>query len=169
MTSTILALLLAAAMSATLAGGSSAGPTLNVLGGALRACGAGVGYFHDGFCRTIESDRGVHVVAAVVDERFLTFTASRGNDLSTPRGASFPGLREGDRWCLCALRWREALEAGVAPRVDLAATNIAALKYVRLEDLVQHALPGSAEAANSSSGGGGGGGGVGGGGGGELR
>ena len=106
MTSTILALLLAAAMSATLAGGSSAGPTLNVLGGALRACGAGVGYFHDGFCRTIESDRGVHVVAAVVDERFLTFTASRGNDLSTPRGASFPGLREGDRWCLCALRPR---------------------------------------------------------------
>ena len=144
-------LLLLSAMSATLAGGSS-GSTRNVLGGALRACGAGVGYYRDGFCRTDASDRGVHVVAAVVDERFLSFTASRGNDLSTPRGASFPGLRDGDRWCLCALRWKEALEAGVAPRVDLAATNIAALKYVRLEDLVLHALPGSEEAAAGGGG-----------------
>lgn len=121
----------------------------NVLGGALRSCGAGTGYFRDGFCRTDASDRGAHVVAAVVDEAFLAFTASRGNDLTTPRGASFRGLAPGDRWCLCALRWKEAFEAGVAPPVDLEATHEAALRYVSLEALTSRAVapPPAAEAA----------------------
>lgn len=81
------------------------------------------------------------MVAAVVDAKFLAFTRSRGNDLETPRPPSFAGLRPGDRWCLCALRWQEALEAGAAPPVDLRATHEAALRYVRLEDLVAHAVP----------------------------
>ena len=93
------------------------------------------GYYRDGYCRTDASDRGVHVVAAVVTDEFLDFTKSKGNDLSTPRGSSFPGLRAGDRWCLCALRWKEAFEAGKAPLVDLNATHESALKYVTLEQL----------------------------------
>lgn len=119
----------------------------NVLGRALKQCGTNpvTGYFRDGYCRTDASDQGVHVVAAVVDEAFLNFTRSRGNDLSTPRGG-FPGLKPGDRWCLCALRWREAYDAGVAPRVDLEATNEAALRYVSLEALESRALPLVAEA-----------------------
>ena len=88
-------------------------------------------------------------MAAVVDERFLSFTASRGNDLSTPRGASFPGLRDGDRWCLCALRWAEAAAAGVAPPVDLEATAAAALRLVPLEDLRAHALTALADAGGA--------------------
>jgi uncharacterized protein (DUF2237 family) len=114
----------------------------NVLGGPLRACSFDplTGYFRDGYCRTDLSDRGVHVVAAIVTDSFLSFTASRGNDLRTPHPPSFPGLKHGDRWCLCALRWREAYEAGVAPPVDLEASNEAALRYVSLEMLKEHAL-----------------------------
>jgi uncharacterized protein (DUF2237 family) len=110
---------------------------LNVLGRALSLCGTSpmTGYYRDGYCRTDASDRGVHVVAAVVTDEFLDFTKSKGNDLSTPRGSSFPGLRAGDRWCLCALRWKEAFEAGKAPLVDLNATHESALKYVTLEQL----------------------------------
>ena len=117
----------------------------NVLGTQLAACTPPgtlptTGYFRDGFCRTDESDSGRHVVAAVVDARFLAFTRARGNDLETPRPPSFAGLRPGDRWCLCALRWKEALDGGAAPRVDLNATHEAALRYVALADLTAHAL-----------------------------
>lgn len=121
---------------------AAAASTRNVLGTALKVCGTDpvTGYFRDGFCRTDASDAGVHVVAAVVDKAFLEYTAARGNDLSTPRGG-FPGLKPGDRWCLCALRWKEAYEAGVAPLVDLEATHSAALRYVSMEQLESRAAP----------------------------
>ena len=115
----------------------------NVLGGELEPCCMApvTGFYRDGMCRTGAHDVGSHVVCAEVTEKFLVFTRSRGNDLSTPRAEfSFPGLKPGDRWCLCALRWREALEAGVAPPVILEACNSAALKFVSLEDLKRHAL-----------------------------
>jgi uncharacterized protein len=86
-------------------------------------------------------DVGTHVVCARVTAEFLTYTKSQGNDLSTPIPAyNFPGLNPGDRWCLCVSRWKEALEAGVAPGVDLEATHSAALKFVSLSDLQQHAI-----------------------------
>jgi uncharacterized protein len=117
----------------------------NVLGGALQRCstqnGPITGYFRDGYCRTDASDRGRHVVAAIVTSGFLNFTLSRGNDLITPRGPSFPGLKHGDRWCLCALRWKEAYETGideVIPKVVLESTHESALKYVDLEALKKH-------------------------------
>jgi len=141
----LLALLAAVSMSSSSSSAAAAAVgNLNVLGTALRSCAPAVGYFRDGFCRTDASDHGRHVVAAVVDEAFLAFTASRGNDLVTPRGPSFPGLVPGSRWCLCVLRWREALEAGVAPPVDLEATHASALKFVALEDLKAHAFGGGA-------------------------
>ena len=116
---------------------SAASAAKNVLGTPLQACGFDpiTGYFRDGYCRTDSTDRGVHVVAAVVTREFLSFTRSRGNDLETPRPPSFPGLKPGDRWCLCALRWKEAYDAGVAPLVDLAATHEATLRYVPIEAL----------------------------------
>lgn len=84
---------------------------------------------------------GVHVVCAQMTEEFLAFTKSRGNDLSTPVPAfSFPGLKPGDRWCLCALRWKEALDAGAAPPVVLSSTHASALEYVSLAELKQYAL-----------------------------
>jgi uncharacterized protein (DUF2237 family) len=84
---------------------------------------------------------GVHVVCAQMTAEFLTFSKSRGNDLSTPVPEyDFPGLQPGDRWCLCAARWQEALEAGVAPPVVLEATHISALEFVSLADLKAHAL-----------------------------
>ena len=110
----------------------------NVLGGPLRACCTDpmTGYFRDGHCRTDASDRGSHVICAVMTEAFLTFTRQRGNDLSTPRPEyRFPGLKPGDGWCLCALRWREAHEAGLAPPVRLEATHSRALDYVELSVL----------------------------------
>lgn len=121
---------------------SMASALKNVLGGPLTPCSIApiTGYFRDGFCRTDASDAGRHVVAAEVDAAFLAFTRSRGNDLSTPRPPTFPGLVAGDRWCLCALRWREAFDAGVAPRVDLEATHEAALRYVTLQQLQSRAL-----------------------------
>jgi uncharacterized protein (DUF2237 family) len=115
----------------------------NVLGGALQACcfAPRTGYFRDGYCRTEAKDTGRHVICAEVTEEFLSFTRSRGNDLSTPRPEfDFPGLKPGDKWCLCALRWKEALEAGKAPPVVLEACHEKALDYVRLEDLLAHAL-----------------------------
>jgi uncharacterized protein len=119
---------------------SAVGP-LNVLGGALDPCCTApmTGYFRDGFCRTVDADHGRHVVCAVVTRAFLEFTHSRGNDLVTPR-PGFPGLVPGDKWCLCALRWREALEAGVAPPVILSATHSTATRYVSLEQLQTHSL-----------------------------
>jgi uncharacterized protein (DUF2237 family) len=116
---------------------------LNVLGGPLVSCSTDpmTGWFRDGCCRTEDSDVGRHVVCSVMTAEFLDFTRSRGNDLSTPSpGFGFPGLEPGDRWCLCVNRWREALEAGVAPPVVLAATHSAALDVVSLDDLEAHAV-----------------------------
>ena len=118
-------------------------PPENVLGGPLQACGRDplAGFYRDGRCETGPDDHGTHVVCAVMTADFLAFTASRGNDLSTPRPAyRFPGLAPGDRWCLCVGRWREALEAGVAPPVVLEATHRRALDAVALADLRAHAV-----------------------------
>ena len=98
------------------------------------------GFYRDGCCATGPDDTGRHVVCAIVTAAFLSFSRERGNDLITPRAEyRFPGLNPGDRWCLCALRWKEALEAGVAPLVVLESTHEAALRYVTMEDLLQHA------------------------------
>jgi uncharacterized protein (DUF2237 family) len=99
------------------------------------------GFFRDGSCRTSEEDVGRHVVCAEMTAEFLAYTKSQGNDLSTPNpGFGFPGLKPGDRWCLCAARWREAAAAGIAPPVVLAATEKTALEVVSLETLKAHAL-----------------------------
>ena len=116
---------------------------LNVLGTALQTCCTDpmTGYFRNGNCETNEQDYGTHVVCAEMTQAFLEFTKSRGNDLSTARPEyRFPGLKPGDKWCLCALRWREAFLAGFAPPVVLERTNKKALEYVRLEDLKTHEL-----------------------------
>ena len=115
----------------------------NVLGEPLQSCSTAplTGFFRSGCCDTGPEDRGLHVVCAQVTAEFLVFSRSRGNDLITPMPAyRFPGLKPGDRWCLCAARWREALEAGVAPPVLLAATHERALEVVSLADLKRHAL-----------------------------
>jgi uncharacterized protein (DUF2237 family) len=114
----------------------------NVLGEDLQMCSVApmTGYFRTGTCETGPQDVGSHVVCAQVTQSFLEFTQSRGNDLSSPiTGSNFPGLKPGDRWCLCALRWKEALEEGVAPPVILEATHEAVLRYVSLEELKHHA------------------------------
>ncbi|MFE8070023.1 DUF2237 domain-containing protein [Marinobacteraceae bacterium S3BR75-40.1] len=114
----------------------------NVLGEPLEACGKDplTGFYRDGCCRTGPEDLGRHVVCAVMTADFLNFSREQGNDLSAPVPEfDFPGLRPGDRWCLCAARWQEALEAGSAPRVRLQATEAAALELCRLEDLKRHA------------------------------
>ena len=111
----------------------------NVLGTDLKCCGTKpmTGYFRDGFCRTDQSDQGRHVVACIVDERFLDYSQSVGNDLSSPNPMyNFPGLKPGDRWCICALRWKEAFEAGFAPQVVLEATHEKSLDYIQLEHLI---------------------------------
>ncbi len=115
----------------------------NVLGEALAECSRRplTGFFRTGCCETDASDRGAHVVCVEVTADFLAFSKQRGNDLTTPVPEfGFPGLRPGDRWCLCAARWREALEAGKAPKVILAATHQRTLDYVFFEDLKRHAL-----------------------------
>ena len=111
----------------------------NILGTDLKCCGTKpmTGYFRDGFCRTTETDRGRHVVACIVNEKFLHFTRRMGNDLSSPNPMySFPGLKPGDKWCVCALRWKEAFDAGCAPEVILEATHEKSLDYVNLDDLI---------------------------------
>ncbi len=116
---------------------------LNVLGGELRACcfDPVTGFYRDGSCRTSGEDAGTHVICARMTVEFLNFSVERGNDLVTPRPQwRFKGLEPGDRWCLCVLRWKEALEAGCAPPVILAATHERALDHVSLEDLKRHAL-----------------------------
>ncbi|MFG0326574.1 MAG: DUF2237 family protein [Phycisphaerales bacterium JB037] len=113
----------------------------NVLGGALAPCSMDplTGWHRDGCCATGPGDVGVHVVCAVMTDEFLAFSRERGNDLSTPRPEYlFPGLRAGDRWCLCASRWAEARDAGMAPRVVLEATHMAALEFATLEELREH-------------------------------
>ena len=114
----------------------------NVLGEPLQPCSFEpvTGFYRDGCCHTGPGDRGLHTVCVVMTEEFLEFSQMAGNDLSTPvEEFGFPGLRPGDRWCLCVTRWGEALEAGCAPKVVLAATHISALEYVTLEDLRRHA------------------------------
>ncbi len=99
------------------------------------------GFYRNGRCETGPHDRGLHIVCAEMTAAFLEFSKFRGNDLSTPApDQGFPGLRPGDRWCLCIERWGEALEAGVAPPVVLEATHMSALEFATLEDLRRHAL-----------------------------
>jgi hypothetical protein len=114
----------------------------NIFGESLKPCCTNpkTGFYRDGFCRTNQEDNGKHVVCAIVTEEFLQFSLRQGNDLITPRPAyHFPGLRPGDKWCLCALRWKEAFEAGCAPKVVLKATDERALKYIDINDLILHA------------------------------
>ena len=116
---------------------------MNVLGGDLEPCSFDplTGFYRDGYCRTGASDAGVHVVCAVMTAEFLEFTRSRGNDLVTPQPQwMFPGLEPGDRWCVVAERWNEAVEAGVAPPVVLEATHASALEFVSMVDLEAHSL-----------------------------
>ena len=120
----------------------------NVLGGSLQTCCTDpmTGFYRDGRCVTGPQDSGKHVICAVVTEAFLLFSQGRGNDLINPLPAyGFPGLKPGDRWCLCASRWQEAYDAGVAPPVVLEATHEAALQYVSLEALQTHASDGRTE------------------------
>ena len=115
----------------------------NVLGETLESCSTDpmTGFYRDGCCRTGPDDLGLHLVCIVATDEFLEFSKSRGNDLSTPNEMyRFSGLIEGDRWCLCVERWKEALEAGMAPDVVLAATHISSLEFVDLEDLQAHAV-----------------------------
>ena len=114
----------------------------NVLGGPLELCSADplTGFFRDGCCRTDEDDTGSHTVCARVTEEFLAFSRAVGNDLSTARPEyGFPGLKPGDRWCLCAARWREAFQNGCAPEVFLGATHERARDLCPLEELQAHA------------------------------
>lgn len=116
---------------------------LNVLGEALAPCGLDpvTGFFRDGCCNTDYEDVGIHVVCASMTREFLAFSKKSGNDLSTPvPDAGFPGLKPGDRWCLCAGRWKEALDAGVAPPVFLQATHEEALAIVPLDVLKRYAI-----------------------------
>ncbi len=118
-------------------------PSLNVLGGPLEACSIKpmTGFYRNGCCDTGTEDVGSHTVCVIATAEFLEFSKSRGNDLSTPLPAfGFAGLKPGDRWCLCAPRWQEALEAGRAPRVVLRATHQGALDYCALADLKKHAI-----------------------------
>ena len=115
----------------------------NVLGEALVECSSRpmTGFFRNGCCETDASDRGAHTVCVQVTAEFLAFSKRAGNDLSTPQpDFGFPGLKPGDRWCLCAARWREALEAGMAPAVVLRATHERTLDYVFLDDLKRFAI-----------------------------
>ena len=115
----------------------------NVFGGELGGCSSSpmTGFYRDGCCRTGPEDLGMHVVCAVMTEAFLEFSRSRGNDLSTPNPEyEFPGLKPGDRWCICALRWKEAFDSGSAPHVVLASTHESVLEVVSLEDLKMYAI-----------------------------
>jgi uncharacterized protein (DUF2237 family) len=115
----------------------------NVIGEPLKTCCTDpmTGFYRDGKCNTGGGDFGAHVVCAQMTEEFLVFTKAQGNDLSTPVPAfDFPGLKPGDRWCLCASRWKEALDAGMAPPVVLASTHASALEYVSLDELKQYAI-----------------------------
>ncbi len=114
----------------------------NVLGGDLESCSTEpmTGFYRDGCCNTGASDEGMHTVCVEVTEDFLRYSKQQGNDLSTPnRLYDFPGLKDGDRWCLCMLRWKQAYEAGMAPLVNLRATHISALEFVDLEVLKEYA------------------------------
>ena len=114
----------------------------NVFGETMQPCSVDplTGFFRDGCCRSGADDMGLHLVCAVMTQDFLEFSRMRGNDLITAVPAfRFPGLKPGDRWCLCVQRWKEALEAGVAPKVVLDSTHISTLEFVDLSDLQHHA------------------------------
>jgi uncharacterized protein (DUF2237 family) len=115
----------------------------NVLGGRLEPCSTSprTGFYRDGCCNTGPEDVGLHVVCAQMTKEFLVFSAEQGNDLSTPAPEhGFPGLKPGDRWCICASRWREAFEAGKAPSVVLSATHEETLAVIALADLKRFAV-----------------------------
>jgi len=114
----------------------------NVLGQVLTPCSLDpmTGFYRTGCCETGEEDEGRHLICAILTAEFLQFSKSRGNDLTTPRPQwGFPGLKAGDQWCLCALRWKEARDAGLAPLVVLESTHHNVLQYVTMEDLHRHA------------------------------
>ncbi len=115
----------------------------NVFGERLSQCSADplTGYYRDGCCNTGPQDRGRHLVCAIMTEEFLQFSKAAGNDLSTPMPRyNFPGLNPGDRWCLCALRWKEAYDAGKAPKVVMQATHEKVLQYVEMDHLIEFAF-----------------------------
>ena len=130
----------------------------NVLGTPLIACcfDPMTGYFRDGRCNTNAMDTGRHLVCAIMTDEFLQFSQERGNDLITPRPEyQFPGLKAGDGWCLCALRWREAYDAGLAPPVKLEATHEYATQFIPFSALLEHKLdpdhPKSSKPSNNGS------------------
>ncbi len=126
-------------------GGDGGRRRRNVLGGPLEGCSDRplTGFFRNGCCDTGPQDRGSHTVCAVMTAAFLAYSRERGNDLSTPQPEyGFPGLKPGDRWCLCAPRWQQALADGQAPQVVLRATHEGALAYCSLADLKRHAVDG---------------------------
>ena len=117
--------------------------TKNVLDTELESCcdELNTGFFRNGKCETCAQDTGMHTVCALMTREFLEFSIEKGNDLCTPRAEfDFPGLRSGDKWCICLPRWIEALEAGVAPQIVLRATHHSVLQYVPLEVLEKYAL-----------------------------
>jgi uncharacterized protein (DUF2237 family) len=123
--------------------GSGRRPSRNVLGEPLESCSAApaTGFYRNGCCDTGPEDGGSHTVCVVMTADFLAFSKARGNDLSTPMPAyGFPGLKPGDRWCLCAPRWQEAFESGAAPQVVLRSTEEGALRHCRLADLTRFAI-----------------------------
>ena len=128
-------------LDSTVGGGRRNG--INVQGGVLEPCSISpmAGFFRDGCCNTSPQDIGSHTVCAVMTAEFLAYSKQAGNDLSTPMPQyGFAGLKPGNRWCLCAPRWQEALDAGAAPRVVLRATEAGALDHCKLEDLMRYAV-----------------------------
>lgn len=119
------------------------GEQRNVFGEVLETCSNSplTGFYRTGCCHSGPDDFGLHTVCVVVTDEFLEFSRAKGNDLSTPLPEfGFPGLSAGDRWCLCAARWQEALDAGMAPRVVLRATHEATLEVVKIDDLKRYAI-----------------------------
>ena len=117
--------------------------SLNVFGQPLLLCcnEPKTGFYRDGFCNTGSNDVGTHVICAEMTAEFLSFTKSKGNDLSTPNPFyDFPGLKPGDYWCLCAIRWKEAYDADAAPKVKLESTHEKALDFVTIKQLIEHAV-----------------------------
>ena len=124
-------------------GGHGRSPSINVLGGALKPCSSQplTGFYRDGCCNTGREDRGVHTVCVVLTADFLAFSKRSGNDLSTPLPQyGFPGLKPGERWCLCAMRWKEALDANCAPQVVLESTHAVTLQIVSIAELKKYAV-----------------------------
>ncbi|MBL30325.1 MAG: hypothetical protein CMC81_03665 [Flavobacteriaceae bacterium] len=115
----------------------------NVFGEPIQICCTKpmTGYFRDGLCRTVSEDTGTHTVCAIMTNEFLEFSALKGNDLITPMPYyNFPGLKEGDKWCLCVTRWIEAEKEGKAPKVILEATHEKTLEYTSMDKLIKHAF-----------------------------